>query len=178
MAVLPGRPIKAPFVTTGNPDTVNDAPSSATTVGSSYNLSGQLGAVLATSDGQREYIYAKLDTDTALTPAANQVLFWKTRSSYLLTNKLANSLTNEPAGILRNAATAGNYVWALRKGAGIAVKYGGAGASANDVIIAKAASTAADSTSVAAATAPTNLMIGVATASSSGGNVTTDVDIE
>lgn len=178
MAVTPGRPLKAPFITTGNPDTVNDAPTTTTTVGSTYNLSGQLGQVYMSSDGQREYIYCKLATDTALTPAANQLLFWTDRVAYTVSNKLANSKTNYPAGILRNAATAGNYIWVLRRGTAIAVKYGGGGASANDVLIAKAGSTAADADSVAAATAPTQLMIGVATASSSGGNVTATVDIE
>lgn len=178
MAVQTGRLISGVFVTTGNPDTVNDAVASVTSVGSQYDLAGQLGAVLRTSDGQREYVYVTLDSG-GITPAANQIVFWKDRSAWTVTNKLGDSKENEVCGVIRNAATLGNRIFMLRRGRAIAVKFGGAApAASGDSIVPKAGSAVADTDITAAGTAATYVRVGVATAASSGGNVTTDVDVE
>lgn len=128
MARRVGREIKAVFVTSGDPDTVNDAFPSATSVGSSYDLRGQLGAVLRSNDGLTEYIYAQFSsTSTGKTPAAGQVCFWWSSTSTSTTNPdykwvvdnqtSAGNATkvSQVAGILRNACTRGNGVWLLRR---------------------------------------------------------------
>lgn len=124
-----GRDIKAVVVTAGNPDEVNDTLPSATSVGNSYDLSGQLGAILRSNDGLKEWVYAKFSsTSTGKTPAANQVCFWVAASTanlasvenWVVDNQTsANSGTAvaNPAGVLRNACTRGNGVWLLRKSA-------------------------------------------------------------
>ena len=128
MSQRPGREIKGPVITTGNPDTVNDAPVTVTTVGASYNLRGQLGAIYRTPDGQKEYIYAQFSsTSTGKTPAANQVCFFWSSTSTSTTNpdptwvvdnqtSAGNAVdVSRVAGILRNACTRGNYVWLMRR---------------------------------------------------------------
>lgn len=127
MAVRPGREIKGPMVTTNNPDTVNDAPVTVTTVGGAYDLSGQLGAIYRTPDGLREWIYVQFSTtSTGKTPAAAQVCYWWSSTSTSTTNSYQWTVDNQTsagnankvsqvAGILRVAATRGNYVWLLRK---------------------------------------------------------------
>lgn len=127
MPVRPGRDIKGPMVTTGNPDTVNDAPVTVTTVGAAYDLSGQLGAIVRSADGLKEYIYAQFSsTSTGKTPAANQLCYFWSSTSTSITNAYQWTVDNQTsagnatkvsqiAGVLRNACTRGNYVWLLRK---------------------------------------------------------------
>lgn len=133
MAVRPGRDIKGPVVTTGNPDTVNDAPITVTTVGSAYDLSGQLGALVRSADGQKEWVYVKFSsTSTGTTPAINQPLYWIGNSTANLAtagawvvdnNTTANTGASigDLAGVLRVVATRGNYIYALRKSGTVAV---------------------------------------------------------
>jgi hypothetical protein len=124
-----GRVLPAVFVTGGDPDSVNDTLPSNTSVGGSYDLTGQFGAVLRSNDGLREYIYARFSsTSTGKTPAANQLCFWVTNSTanlatpgqWVVDNQTsANTGTSvaDVAGVLRNACTRGNGVWLLRKSA-------------------------------------------------------------
>jgi hypothetical protein len=127
MARRPGRDIKAPVVTTGNPDSVNDSFPSTTNVGASYDLRGQLGAVLRSNDGTKEWIYVRFSsTSTGKTPAAGQLCFWWSSTSTSTTNDYLWTVDNQTsagnankvsaiAGVLRNACTRGNGVWLLRK---------------------------------------------------------------
>lgn len=126
-----GRNLSGVFVTDGDPDNVNDAAALSTNVGAQYDLSGQLGALWQTADGLKEYIYARFSsTSTGKTPAADQLCFWVTSSSTHLSGLNLNSwvVDNQTsantgtsvknvAGVLRVAATRGNYVWLLRKSA-------------------------------------------------------------
>ena len=133
MPVRPGRDIKGAFIAGGNPDTANDAVPTVTTVGGSYDLTGQLGALARSADGQKEYIYARFSsTSTGKTPAANQLCYWVGNStsnlaapgSYIVDNQTsANTGTNvaDVAGVLRNACTRGNGVWLLRRSGSILV---------------------------------------------------------
>lgn len=122
-----GRVIPGVFVTGGNPDSANDAAPTNTTVGSAYDLRGQLGAVLRSADGTKEWIYAQFSsTSTGKTPAANQLCFWVANSTANLATPGAWVVDNQTtantgvtvvdvAGVLRNACTRGNGVWLLRK---------------------------------------------------------------
>lgn len=184
MAQKPGRDIKGVFVTTGNPDTVNDAPASTTSVGGQYNLVGQLGAVLRTSDGQTEYIYVTYSgTSTGKTPAANDILYWQNRANWVVDNNTSAGglLVHGVAGILRNACTRGNRVWALRRGNSIPVNSTSTGMISGDFVIASSASGAASfvaSTSTIIGN-PGLLYIGiVASTTTSSVAITTDVDVE
>lgn len=128
-----GRVIPGVFVTTGNPDTVNDTFPSNTQVGSAYDLRGQLGAVLRSADGTKEWIYVRFSsTSTGKTPAATQICYWWSSTSTSTTNDYLWTVDNQtsagnanqvryPAGILRNACTRGNGVWLLRKAPSAAV---------------------------------------------------------
>ena len=153
MARRVGREIKAVFVTGGDPDAVNDTLPSATTVGSSYDLRGQLGAVLQTNDGLNEYIYAQFSsTSTGKTPAAGQLCFWWSSTSTSTTNPdykwvvdNQTSASNSPklsqvAGVLRNACTRGNGVWLLRRAVSCVVISTATGHITGNAVIATTAS--------------------------------------
>lgn len=137
-----GRVVKAPLITTGNPDTVNDVPATVTTLGGANDLSGQLGVVYRSQDGTREWIYVQFSaTSTVAVPAANDILYWMSSTSttlaagssvpsggfWVVDNRTTAGNTgtnvNAVAGILRNACTRGNYVWAMRRGLSISVPW-------------------------------------------------------
>ncbi len=157
------------FITTGNPDTVNDAAADVPAI-----YPGQIGKRI--SVGDRIYQYVKFNA-SGVAYAANQVLCWKDRAAWEVTNKNnTDSAINQVAGIARAVVGQGNYGWMLIKGDAIPVKYGGAGSTAKDVIVCRAADVG-DATHTASGTAPVSRPIGVSTANSGGGNVTTDVDL-
>lgn len=129
-----GRVLPAVVVTTGNPDSVNDSFPTTTTVGGSYDLRGQLGAVLRSPDGEKEWIYAVVSaTGTGKALAANQLMYWWSSTSTSVTNSPFNWVVDNQtsasnaasiqmcAGVLRCAATRGNGVWLLRKSGSVAV---------------------------------------------------------
>ena len=180
MPVRPGRDIKGAFVTTGNPDTVNDTPVSNTTVGSAYNLRGQLGALVRSSSGLKEWIYVQFSsTSTGKTPAAGQLCYWWSSTSTSTTNPdytwvvdNQTSASNSPnvtkvAGVLRNACTRGNYVWLLRKAPSAVVISTTTGYITGNAVIATTASgeasyIASTSTAVpAAGIGAANMFVGV-----------------
>lgn len=128
MARRVGREIKGVFVTGGDPDAVNDSLPSVTSVGSAYDLRGQLGAVLRSADGTKEWIYVQFSsTSTGKTPAAAQICYWwsststsaaETDYTWVVDNQTSAGNANkvsQVAGILRNACTRGNGVWLLRR---------------------------------------------------------------
>jgi hypothetical protein len=166
---------RAQWVQTGNPATVDDSVEYAP---------GQRGGYLPDSD--RLWQYVKVDSGvTASTPtgvsAAAQVAFWKDNNSYLVTNdnRFANGgvgdARNFVAGVFMGAITGGNSGFIIKEGKDINVKTT-TSPTAGDVLVANTG-TAADATSVAAGTAPTCKVIGVATGPKSGANVPTDVSI-
>lgn len=142
-----------PFVMTGNPETVDDA---------SPYAPGQIGSLF--SRGSETFQYVKLDTGAtaaaAVAPAANQVVYWKDRDDFLVTNDLAQSAAsrNGVAGILRCAATAGYYVF-IQKGGLCSVATAGSPA-VGDIAVPNSGS-AADVTPITAGTAPTYVQVGV-----------------
>lgn len=187
MAVRLGRLIPGAFVTTGNPDTVNDAPPSTTSVGGQYSPTGQIGAVLRTADGTREYIYVTFSaTSTGKTPAANDVLYWMSPASSqpwtVDNNTTANSGMNirEVAGVLRNACTRGNRVWALRRGLAIPVNSTSTGMIVGDFVVASTASGSATTIASTSTTlnGPIYFLGVVSSTATSGVAITTDLDIE
>lgn len=166
------------YVPTGNPDTVND---------SSLYRAGELGVAYDYND--RTYQIVQIDSGATaaanLALAATQILYWKDRSKYLVTNDKAqaiggqvastNSWRNEVAGILRNAATAGYYVHMLIKGRGISVKCTTSTFAVGDWVVSHTTSAQADQ--VSPGTAPTVQPIGKAAAARVSTTVSVDVDL-
>ena len=164
---IQSKETRTQYVATGNPDTVND---------SSTYITAQPGQVLSGPLGT--YQYVQIDSGATATAgialAANQVLTWKDRTKYLATNDLRFSNRNEPAGILRNAATAGNYVFLMQRGDNITVK-GTSGAVGDTAIV--NSGTAADATNVAAGTAPTYVPLGIVKTATDATNIGVDLNI-
>jgi hypothetical protein len=166
MARRPGRDIKAPFVTSGDPDSVNDTPVTSTTVGAAYDLSGQLGAILRSNDGTKEWIYAKFSsTSTGKTPAAGHICFWVANSTanlatpgdWVVDNQTSANTgvkASQAAGILRVAATRGNYVWLLRKAPSCIVLSTATGHITGNAVVATTASGEASFVSSTSTVAP------------------------
>lgn len=168
------------FLTTGNPDTTNDA---------TLYAPGELGTVFDyPAKGGPTYQRVQLDSGaTSATPtgavAANDVLFWKSRVNKIVTNDsrfaigngTANAWRNQVAGIARVAGTAGYYIDILKTGNSINVRSdgnGGVGQSA----IANSSATLAGVIPIAVGTAPTYQVVGVYR-SDSGTTAVIDVDI-
>jgi hypothetical protein len=115
------------WVSTGNPQTVNDAPSTAF-------AAGQLGSYTVTMDGlaipsgtvdlptgtfPRVWQYVTLSA-TSATPAFGQVVGWVTATGSAFTVSTGITVSrNRPAGIVTSSAvTLGNYIWILVSGVG------------------------------------------------------------
>jgi hypothetical protein len=170
--------IQSLYVSTGNPDTVND---------STLLRPGELGAAYDVTD--RAYQLVQCDSGaTAATPAgvvaANELAYWKDRSNYLVTNDsrfgllsgIANSQRNNVAGIFRNAVTAGNYCFVLQRGRNISVKEVGS-ATAGMTLCASTSTTAADALGTAIGTSSPTQQIGIVVTATSGTTCVADVDI-
>ena len=164
--------VQTQYITTGNPDTVNET---------TPYFTAQPGHVLPHVQGKYQYVQLDSAATASSTPgvtAAAQLAFWKIgqKGNYIVTNDLAQAENgrNGVAGIFRTAVTAGNYCYVLQKANRVAVK--GTSGSVLDQLIANSG-TSADTTSIAAGTAPTYMDIGIVTAVTSGGNMTADIDI-
>lgn len=96
---------------TGNPATVNETTAYAP---------GCLGDLITI--GGKTYQYVQLDSGAtstaAIAAAAGQITTWKDKATYLVTNDLRFSQAgrNAPAGMVCNAATAGNYIFVQKGG--------------------------------------------------------------
>lgn len=108
-----------PWVTTGDPTTVNDAtplfaPGQVGIYFPSKLSIGVTGSAvaLASTEIPRVYQYVKLDAASA-TPVQGQCVGWKDALTFTVTTVASNTTgQNSVAGVLLNAsATLGNYVW-------------------------------------------------------------------
>ena len=153
------------FLDNGTPDNTNVA---------TLSRPGELGVRF--KYGANVYQRVLLYSGASPTPAANQLLFWYTRSTFIVTNKLADSKRNQVCGILRCAATAGYYIDMLIAGPGINVKSFDNSPVAGDLLIASSTA-AADGVTMVAGTAPTYKVIGAVTASASANVAVVDVDL-
>ena len=111
--------------------------------------------------------------------------YWKDKDEYIVTNNRdqaiggsgTNAYLNFIAGIIRVAATAGNYIDILIEGDNIAVDDGGNTFAVGETVIGEAAAAAA-ADRIAVGTAATYQRIGVARGAASGGEVNVDVDMD
>lgn len=185
--------IIAPYLVTGNPDTVNVTPPTQLTGGGNPPGSffpyapGDLGE--AFEIGDKTYELAFCDSGaTSATPtgavAANQLAFWKSKVNRIVTNDrrfafgntVANGSGNFVAGIFRVAAGAGNLICVLTKGHAISVKCAVA-ATAGMILTADVDSNGPQVVGVAVGTAPGYLPVAVSRQAQSGSTVVCDVNI-
>lgn len=168
------------FLSTGNPDTTNDA---------TLYAPGELGACFDyPAKGGPTYQRVQLDSGaTSATPTGvvvvNSLLYWKSRINKIVTNdsrfaiggQTANAWRNQVAGIARVAGTAGYYIDILKTGNAINVLSDGTGG-VGQTAIAISTTTNPAVTPVAVGTASTYQAIGVYR-SDSGTTAVIDVDI-
>lgn len=170
------------YLTTGNPDTTNDL---------ALYAPGEIGACFDFNPGINARTYQRVQLDSGATSAnavgvvaANQLAFWKNKSTKTVTNdsrqaaaaSVANGWANNVAGIFRTAVTAGYFCDVLKTGNGINVASdgtGGAGATAIADITASVARIAG----IAVGTAPTYQPLGIIRVAAVANVAVVDVDI-
>lgn len=170
-----------------SPDTLNQplaasAASASAATPAQWYAPGDIGVTFEYQD--KAYTVAILDSgatsaNTVGAPAANMLLFWKSKANRIVTNDFRQSVTptapgTSVAGVLRvtpaSAGAGGNVIAMLIRGFGIPVK---AGTTAIGTIM---ANTSANTASVVTATG-TLPVIGTATTADSAGVATCNVDI-
>lgn len=166
-----------PYLATGNPDTENNA---------ALYAPGELGMVYQKGDNQYQQVQLDSGATAAanLAPAANQILYWKNKLAKIVTNDtkqavgnaVSNAWSNHVAGVLRNTASPGNYIWVLQRGLGISVKTTQT-VTQGQSVIANTSTPAADVAGVAVGTAPTAQKLGIATSANASSLVTVDLNI-
>jgi hypothetical protein len=169
--------ITNPYLTTGNPDTENNL---------TLYAPGELGAIYQRGDSQ----WQQVQLDSGATAAANlavasgQILYWKNKLQKIVTNDIkqavgtavSNGWSNHVAGVLRNTATPGNYIWIMQRGLGISIKTSQT-MTIGQSVIANTATPVADVAGVNVGTAPTAQKLGVATSANAASAVTVDLNI-
>jgi hypothetical protein len=172
------------YVQTANPDTW---------YAETLQRPGELGKAYDYND--RTYQRVKLDSgatsaNTVGVVAANQLAFWKDKSKYIVTNDarqallggigvlgIADSYTNNVAGIFRAAITAGYYCDVLVRGYNIAVKEAGSATGGMSLEATGSSATTAGATGIAIGTQNTHQKIGVVRTATSANVCYADVDI-
>jgi hypothetical protein len=160
--------------TGGNPDTFNaTAPQYPGQVGFTFEWNGNT------------YTMVQL-APNATTPAVGQLLFWMTKTGSIpqVTNVVANAVNggttngwrNEPAGIIRNIATAGNYICMLVQGSNIPVFVTGTPA-IGDLGVSDVSANVGSVLNITAGTAPTYKQVCVFRAVKSGNLANADVSV-
>lgn len=172
------------WLPTGNPDTTNIS-------GTDFNALGGQPGQLGNEFNYAERVYQRVQLDSGATvstptgiPAVNQLLFWKSRSAFIVTNNRSASevgsstgaYQNVVAGVLRNAATPGNYIDVLKKGSNISLLDGANTFAAGEGVFAEADSVAAVDR-VGVGTAVAFQQVGRARGPSAAGLVSVDVDL-
>src|SRR4029077_18333345 len=182
-----------PFIVTGNPDTVNVSLSATTTPGTFTPYApGELGMSWDVNDRTYEIVIVDSGCTSANavgTVLANQLLFWKSKTSRIVTNDVkqavggslgTNAPMNQVAGIARVAVgtpgAGGSLICMLTRGINIPVASDGNGA-AGALMVADTTASVARVTNTAVGTAPSYLTVGVARGAAAGGNINVDVDI-
>ena len=160
---------------TGSLATYNVSPNSANLPAVSPYVLGQLGYSVESNGSV--YTFVVLDSGSAVGYTANQLLYWRNKSTKTVTNDITRATggRNAPAGVLQVASTAGNYVAMIIAGYNIPVQATGTIA-AGDFLIAN--STNGVVTNSAAGTAPGYFTVGMALGAVANGLVNADLDIQ
>lgn len=169
--------ITNPYLMTGNPDLENN---------STLYAPGELGAIYQRGDQQWQQVQLDSGATAAanLAVAANQILYWKNKLAKIVTNDIkqavgntvSNAWSNHVAGVLRNTATPGNYIWILQRGLNINLKTSQT-VTAGQSVIANTSTPVADVAGVAVGTAPTAQKLGIAVGANANNLVAVDLNI-
>lgn len=176
------------WLPTGNPDTTNISTTDFNSLG---GQPGQLGLEHEAGNPARSYQRVQLDSGaTAATPAGvvavGDLLYWKDKSVYLVTNDsrfamngaaAASAFRNYGAGIARIAATAGYYIDICLRGQSIPCADGGNTFAAGEQVFAANSTTNSALDRVAIGTAATGAVLGTARGAAANGLVNVDLDI-
>lgn len=176
------------WLPTGNPDTTNILPADFNSMG---GQPGGLGLVFEAGNPARSYQRVQLDSGaTNATPAgavaANDLLYWKDKSTYLVTNdsrfamngaNAGSAFRNYAAGVVRLAATAGNIIDVCQRGQSIPGADGGNTFAAGEQVFAENDTSASAFDRIGIGTAATAAVLGVARGVAAGGFVNIDLDI-
>lgn len=123
------------------------------------------GEPIGVSGSSRSFQIVRVDSTLTVSPTRGDIMNWKSKASYIVTNKIINSLNrNEVAGVMPGTATPANYTCVQYRGAQL-VKITAADTAAmvsGDSIIPSAADDGKGSR-IAAGTAPTYTKVGTAT---------------
>jgi hypothetical protein len=175
----------------GNADNTNISPTDYNSLG---GQPGDLGQKFQSNLNQYQRVLLDSGATSATpagAPAANDLLYWKDKSNYIVTNDRRQTMAtlglstivsgggyrNFIAGVLRNAATGGYYIDALQAGIAISLPDGGNNFAVGETVIAED-DTASAVDRIAVGTAPTFQRIGIARGAATGGVVSVDVNID
>jgi len=105
------------WISTGNPETVDDAaPYAPGMVGNMVTIKqpGPAGTPGAEEFRQKTYQYVQVDSSVSVAPFLGAVAWWSDSASYLVTTAATNR--GRVAGIFQNAVAPGNYGFIQKKG--------------------------------------------------------------
>lgn len=176
------------WLPTGNPDTTNISPTDFYSMG---GQPGDLGLAFEAGNPARSYQRVQLDSGaTSATPAGavavGDLLYWKDKSVYLVTNdsrfamngaSAVGAYRNYGAGVARIAATAGNIIDICQRGQSIPCADGGNSFTAGETVFAEATTTDSAFDRTAVGTYPGVMVLGIARGAAANGLVNVDLDI-
>ena len=139
----------------------------------------------------KDYQLVKLDSGATASAdsgvvAAGDLAFWKAKSTYLVTNEIAQALGAEDAqrdnkrnfvaGVFLSAITAGNHCWIQQGGRVSALAASGGTYDVGNLVIARD-STLSDVTTVTAGTASSHTQVGLVAGARSSGKANVDLGL-
>ena len=143
------------------------------------------------TDNNKDYQLVRLDSGATASAdsgvvAAGDLAFWKDKASYLVTNEIAQALGAEDAtqdnkrnfvaGVFLSAITAANHCWIQQGGRASVLAASGGTYNVGNIAIA-ADSAVSDVTTVAAATAPTHVVVGLVAGARASGKANLDLTL-
>jgi len=169
------------FVSTGDPETVDDASMYAPgTLGARVTVKQPTrGAAGAEDYRYKTYQYVRGDSSMSVTPFKGAVMWWADKTAYQVTTDPTKLGRGRVAGICQSAPGAGNFFYVQTQGPGI-VKFidGVTAAPSDDGLIVVPSATAGKADALAAGSAATYPAIGVTAGALQGGTSEAVVDLD
>lgn len=169
---------QAAWVSTGNPETVDDATlGQPGTLGTKYTVAASVAGTARVGPGKTYQVVRGDPAMAALPTFANSLVYWQDQDKYVVTNVTTN--LNRPAGVLHPIPAAkGNY-WHIQIGGRSLVRFIDAPTSACDATGKYVVCNAANAGKVdSIVTAPTIAVIGVTAGTQDGTSKEALVDLQ
>lgn len=121
---------------------------------------------IGVSGASKSFQMVQLDSGVGQAATIGDIVFWRNKNNYTVTVSQTESLgQNHPAGIILESVTLGNATFIQFKGpAYVKVRAADQAATVNGDYLIPSAATWGQATRVAAGTAPTNTVVGIASA--------------